>query len=84
MNQKEPDIASRAQKESTKRRGPDQAGVRGKGFMRVKEAQRFLSLSETTLYRMISRGRLTAFKVGRRTLLSRVELENLAIARESE
>jgi excisionase family DNA binding protein len=60
--------------------GEPEPDVRCKGFMKVKEAQGFLSISETTLYRMMTQGKLTPFKVGRRTLLSRVQVENLARA----
>jgi excisionase family DNA binding protein len=67
-------------KDKTDSGGEPEPDVRAKGFMKVKEAQGFLSISETTLYRMMTQGKLTPFKVGRCTLLSRVQVENLARA----
>lgn len=39
-----------------------------------RETQRILSISHAQLYRLIGRGRLTAYKVGSRTYISRTSI----------
>lgn len=46
-------------------------------YVTVKNAMELTQLSETTLYRAIEDGRLHRFKVGRRTLLLREEVDAL-------
>ena len=48
------------------------------GFMSVRDAMARLSVSETTIYRLIEKKRLTRFKVLGCTRLSRAEIEKVA------
>ena len=48
-----------------------------KGFMTVRDAMEFTSLSENSIYRAIEQKKLMKYKFGRRTLLSRLEVEQL-------
>jgi excisionase family DNA binding protein len=46
-------------------------------FLTANEVEKLLKISHTTLYALIKRGKLTPIKLGRRTLFSLKDLEQL-------
>lgn len=48
-----------------------------KEFLNIKETCQLLGASRMTVYRQIKRGNIPAFKLGRRTIIMRSELESL-------
>ncbi len=54
-----------------------QEELKAKEFLTVDETCRLLSISRWTIWRLIKRDELKASKIGRRTLIKRVDLDKL-------
>ena len=55
-------------------------GVRAGEWMSAKSAAEHLECSERQIYRLIGRGHVPAYKVGRLTRIRRVDLEQAVLA----
>ena len=52
-------------------------GIQSKDFLSIQDACNLLGTSRWTIYRMIDRNQLTAAKLGRRTIIRRMEIDKL-------
>ena len=52
-------------------------GIQSQDFLSIQDACKLLGTSRWTIYRMIDRNQLTAAKLGRRTIIRRMEIDKL-------
>jgi len=52
-------------------------GIQSQDFLSIQDACNLLGTSRWTIYRMIDRNQLTAAKLGRRTIIRRMEIDKL-------
>jgi excisionase family DNA binding protein len=51
--------------------------LKQKDFLSIEETCQLVGASRWTIYRLIDNGRLKAAKIGRRTIIKRIEIDNL-------
>lgn len=54
--------------------------LRDKDFLNIAQACELLGASRMTIYRQIKKGRISAAKLGRRTIIRRTDIDNLFVS----